>query len=167
MGWPQWLGDIPTWLTTLAVVIAAASYLSEHKRRKAEEDRESKAQATQLSAWTVTDVETDPRVYGVVIDNISGSTFHDIQIDVVIHDKATRVPIRLSTLPPGRYFVKYDADNAPYYWDFAIDAASYREGYLRPYTKTEKYKIEALYFSDNLNQRWVADSHAVLSRLDH
>ncbi|WP_157127134.1 hypothetical protein [Cnuibacter physcomitrellae] len=42
----QWWGDLPTWITTAAVAIAVLQFMADRRRRRAEEDRESKVQAT-------------------------------------------------------------------------------------------------------------------------
>ncbi|MDN4641127.1 hypothetical protein QCD70_12785 [Agreia sp. PsM10] len=158
----QWLGDLPTWITTLAIALAAAQFLTDRKRRAAEEARESKAQATGLTAWTVSDIEThDPKVLGVVVSNSSGSTFHDVVITVKIDGSRVPRPISLKILPPGTYFVAY-APKAKFVWEFAlpIEACS---GVLQPYMNTDGYQIESIDFADNLNQRWSTDARAVLT----
>jgi hypothetical protein len=158
----QWFGDLPTWITTLAIVLAAAQFLLDRKRRAAEEARESKAQATGLTAWTVSDIETrDPKVLGVVVSNSSGSTFHDVAITVKI-DKATVArPISLKILPPGSYFVAF-TPKGKFVWDFPLPLEACA-GVLQPYMNTDDYQIVSIDFADNLNQRWSTDARAVLT----
>lgn len=162
-GWPLWLGDLPTWITTLAVGVAVAHFLIDRKRRAAEEERESKAQATGLSAWTVTDVDAKPRrTYGVVIANTSASTFHDVRIHTRLHRREP-APIRLDVLPPGTYFIQHNGESAEHVWEFAVHEKSYG-GWLRPYMKSGDYRVTSIDFSDNLDQSWRADQNAVLTR---
>jgi hypothetical protein len=163
MVWPAWYGDIPTWITTIAVAFAAGQFFVDRKRRAAEENREAKAQATQLTSWAVTDADGQPRVYGIVISNTSGSTFHDVVIDARMHDKPTPRPVELAILPPGDYFIRYNGTDEQYTWSFAVAVDSYN-GWLRPYMKSPKYMVRGIAFSDNLNQRWTTNEHAVLSR---
>jgi hypothetical protein len=159
----QWLGDLPTWITTLAIALAAAQFWADRKRRAAEEARESKAQATGLTAWTVSDIHTsDPKVLGVVASNSSGSTFHDVTIKVKIDGATVLRPISLKILPPGTYFVAY-APKSTYSWAFPV-AVHAHKGVLQPYMNTDAYQIESMHFADNLNQRWSTDARAVLER---
>lgn len=160
----SWWGDLPTWITTLAIAIAAAQFVVERRRRRAEENRESKAQASGLIAWTVTDVEP-PRVYGVVVANSSPSAFHDVTITVRLHGAETERPIQLDILPPGTYFVRHNGHGAQHTWDFAV-AASSHSGWLRPYMKSDKYRVTSIEFSDNLEQQWRASEHLVLERVE-
>ena len=157
---PPWLGDLPTWITTVAVLIAAGQYLGERRRRREEADREARAQATHLTAWTVTDVGEE-RAYGVRLSNTSGSTFHDVQIDAVIHGEQAARPIELTVVPPGDYFVRFNGNDTTYTWNFAQELGEYG-GWLRPYMKSDKYRVTGLRFSDNLNQNWVTDDRSVL-----
>lgn len=159
--WPNWMGDLPTWITTAAVVLAVAQFLADRRRRRAIEDRERKEQARQLTAWVVTDPREDARQYGVVLSNTSGSTFHDIACRITIHGETVDTDLSLLTLPPGTYFVAY-APHSTYRWAFA-DLASDHDGSLRPYMKTAKYQIESITFSDNLENRWSIDNRAVLT----
>lgn len=148
----------------MAILFAAASFLLERCRRVAERDREEKSQATRLSAWVVTDANAKPRVYGVLVDNGSGSTFHEVEIVASLH-KQIQQPIRLVTLPPGRLFVPLEGDGAGgrFSWGYAT-LVSEHQGALRPYTLSDGYVVESIEFSDNLTVRWRTDRHAVLKR---
>ena len=163
----QWWGDLPSWITTAAIAIAALQYFNDRKRRAAEESRESKAQATGLTAWTVSDVikpEPKPKPLGVVISNTSGSTFHDIEITVKIGGKQTVAPINLEIMPPGQYFIAYTPRSEDRLWQFARIVERY-EGELQPYMNTSGFQIMSMSFADNLNQRWSTDARAVLTAI--
>jgi hypothetical protein len=163
--WPQWAGDLPTWITTIAIGLAAFQLFAERKKRAAEETRESKAQASELTAWAVSD--PDPRVYGVVVSNTSRSTFHDVEISAKIHDRVTSRPIRLTVLPPGTFFVQFNGDAKladSYIWAFPIDSDSY-DGWLRPYMNSPKYQVTGMTFKDNLKQSWTTDAQALLAKV--
>lgn len=153
-------GDIPTWITTVAVIIAAVQYLGERTRRRAESEREARAQATKLTAWAVTNV-VGGRRYGICLSNTSGSTFHDVEIEAIIHGEKPRRPIVLAIVPPGDYFVPFNGNDQEYTWDFAraIDEEPLS---LRPYMKTDKYRVDAVRFRDNLGQQWTTNDRAVL-----
>jgi hypothetical protein len=124
---------------------------------------ETKAHATHLTAWAVTDREAEPRVYGVVVSNTSGSTFHDVSIEARMHKEQTGRPIEVAILPPGTYFVQHNRSPTKYTWSFAVDVAAY-DGVLRPYMKSQDYLVTEVTFADNLNQRWSTNQHAVLVR---
>lgn len=162
--WPNWMGDLPTWLTTAAIGFAALSYVADRRRHRDEKEREAKAQARNLSAWAVTDVDAEPRVYGVILDNASGSTFHDVKVWATFHNKPARRQIELYTLPPGQHFVQFNGNDARYTWAFPIPISTYVGSPLVPYTKTEGYQVDRVEFTDNLDQHWAADKHAVLRK---
>ncbi|KJC64780.1 hypothetical protein [Agreia bicolorata] len=160
----QWLGDLPTWITAGAVGIAALQFAADKRLRAIEEARESKAQATGLTAWTVSDIEThNPKVLGVVMSNSSGSTFHDVKITVKIDGTRVPWPISLKILPPGTYFVAH-TPKGKFIWDFPLPVEACA-GVLQPYMNTDDYQIESIEFADNLNQRWSTDARAVLTAL--
>lgn|GEM_PF-3115684 len=162
MIWPEWAGDIPTWVTTAAVGFAGAQLMVDRRRRRAEENREAKAQASKLSAWAVSDRGASPLVYGVVVSNRSGSTFHEVTVIAKIHKKQASNAIHFAVLPPGDFFVEYLKDGE---WEFAIEASEHCRN-LRPYTRTEGYRVLSIAFTDNLEQRWSADAHMVLQRAE-
>lgn len=173
-------GDVPTWITTVAVVLAAGQFLIDRKRRAAEEEREAKAQATRLVAWAVTDYDSKPRVYGVIASNTSGSTFHNVCVTTHMHGDVTAFPINLDIVPPGQlnwpptgrsdwpltpgeFFVRLNDPREQSTWQFSVSMASYA-GHLRPYMKSANYRVIGIEFSDNLNQRWSTNEHAVVAR---
>ena len=155
-------GDVPTWITAGAVVLAALQYLSDRNKRQAEANREAKAQASQLGAWVVTDPSLSPRTCGVVISNTSSSTFHNVELDVKIFDAPTFAPLKLDLLPPGRFYVQY-TPSEKFPWKFATDCSEY-DGELRPYMNSDGYLVQQIRFADNLNQKWSTDAHSVLQR---
>ncbi|MDQ1083967.1 MULTISPECIES: hypothetical protein [Microbacterium] len=161
----QWMGDLPTWISTLAIGFAALSYLGDRKSRAQERDREEKSQATRLSAWAVTDADPEHRAYGVLIANDSGATFYSVDVVATVH-KEVQPTLKLVTLPPGRLFVPLESDRgkgkAP--WGFGMPPSEY-EGTLRPYTVTGGYVVESMEFTDSFSQRWRTDRHAVLQRV--
>lgn len=161
----NWLGDIPTWITSLTVIIGLLALLGEKRQRDQNRDRESKQQATGLSAWPVKAfIDGNEDTYGAIIENSSGSTFHDVEIAVTLLDRETRLPIKLVTLPPGRYFLEHNPSQG-FVWEFARETVEFENANFRPITKTRKSAVTSLTFSDNLGQRWHADHHAVLTKL--
>ena len=155
-----WLELIPAWITTLAVGVAAYQLSIDRRRRATEEDRESKSQARRISAWAASERGVDGRgvSFGIVISNRSDSTFHDVQISSRMH-KTERPDLHLTVLPPGEFYVQLRGDE----WEYALATAEYGK-FLRPYTGTQHYKVLAIKFTDNLNQKWGADEHMVLVR---
>jgi len=161
---PAWIGDVPTWITTAAIGIAALQYRSERSRRSSEEDRESKAQAAKLCAWVAYDKEAGGKYgkRGVVIANSSGSTFHDVTVEVQIHKNKPPTVLHLVVLPPGHYYAEHQGETGDFPWAFPepIDKATTR---LRPYMKSADYVVKHIEFSDSLGQAWRADERLVLS----
>lgn len=154
-------GDVPTWVTTMAVLFAAVQYFGERARRREEAEREARAQATQFTVWAVTTLR-EPRRYGVRISNTSGSTFHDVHIEATIHKKKARRPIDLTIVPPGDFFVEFSGDEEGYLWRFPCDVREI-EGSLRPYMKTNDYRVHEVRFRDNVGVEWSTDDRAVLT----
>lgn len=159
--WPLWAGDLPTWITTVAIGLAAVQLLSEHRKRAAEAARESKAQASELTAWTVSDPDATPKVYGVMVSNSSLSMFHDVKISAVMHEKSIDRPISLTVLPSGDYFVALPS-GGNYSWSFPFAMVP---GTMRPYMNTSKYKVTGMTFKDNLDQAWATNEHALLTQV--
>lgn len=155
-----WLGDLPTWITTLAIVIAVLQFAMDRSRRKEEQERERREQARQLTTWVAT-YPKSPREYMIILSNTSGSTFHDVSVSAVIHGEKV-APLNLNILPPGEFFVQYDPENN-YTWRFAqsVDACTFDE--LRPYMKSNKYRIISADFTDNADVRWHTDDRARLT----
>lgn len=154
----DWFGDLPTWVTAVAVIFTASQYLLDRRRHQAELFRESRVQASQLSAWPVSDRASKPLAYGVLISNSSGSTFHDVLLQVVLFGDTDLPEISLKVLPPGDYFVQYSKPT----WDFALSKEEYG-GFLRPYTQTEKCYVQSMRFVDSHDQAWEVDRHMVLT----
>lgn len=157
----QWWGDLPTWITTAAVAIAVLQFMADRRRRRAEEDRESKVQATGLTSWVTTNDARD--FYGVVIANTSGATFHDVVIEVALKGFPSARPITLRILPPGTYLVRHKSSGDPFEWAFARDLREAGQP-LQPFMNTAEWAVTAIRFSDNLGQRWTADERAILTR---
>jgi hypothetical protein len=157
------MGDLPAWITTLAVVISASQYFAERTKRREEVERASQAQATHFTAWAATDAG-EHRSYGIRLSNTSGSTFHDVRIEAVIHGRAVARPINLKIVPPGDYFIEH-IKNSETSWELAR-AVDEHDGWLRPLMQSDKYRVARMTFSDNRNRAWVTDDRAVL-RLQH
>ena len=155
-------GDLPTWLTTLAIVVAASQFLLERGRRKEEQERNTREQALQLTVWTVTDPDSESRSYGVILSNTSGSTFHDVDVQVRLH--GSEVPtLSLKILPPGVFFVEH-AQRESYIWRFPVEPRHCGHSELRPYMKSDKYQVTSLDFTDNAGVRWHSDDRARLEQ---
>lgn len=158
--WPVWLGDLPTWITTIAVGLAAGQYVAERRRRRDESERESRVQASHLTAWAVTDPGPHRR-YGVRVANSSGSTFHDVRIEAVIHARSVPSPPMLAIVPPGDYFLEFLPSGASASWRLASAVEEY-PGTLRPLMQTRDYRVTRVRFTDNRGRHWITDDSASL-----
>lgn len=157
----EFWGDLPTWVTTVAVLFAAVQYFGERARRREEAEREARAQATQFTVWAVSTPEK-PRRYGVRVLNTSGSTFHDVHIKATMHTKKARRPIDMTIVPPGDFFVDFAGNEEEYTWHFPRDVGEIA-GTLRPYMKTDDYRVHEVRFRDNVGVEWSTDDRAVLT----
>ena len=159
-------GDVPTWITTAAIGLAVLSVLLERKSNAAEEDRNAKSQATKLSTWVVSQPKSTPGILGVVISNSSESTFHDVEIHARFFGMNWDEPIILNVLPPGKYFAQFRRRKVTGHragWAFPIEVTS-EPMLFQPYMNTADYGVNGMRFTDNLDQTWLTNEHAVLSR---
>lgn len=156
----DWISAIASLIATVTVVIAVSEYFAGRERRRRDSDRERREQARQLTAWAATIPVEGARRYGVVLSNTSGSTFHDVEAEVVLFGESTSRPIRLSIIPPGRYWVEYTPSHSSG-WEFPVER-SVIEDEIRPYMMTDKYRVHRVTFTDNMGQRWQSDDHARL-----
>lgn len=159
--WPAWLGDLPTWFASIAVVFAACHYSAERRRHRADSERETRAQASHLAAWAVTDADK-PRRYGVRVVNTSGSPFYDVEVDALLHGKTVPSPHRLNVLPPGDYFIELVGSDGRFSWTFACRTDEH-PGTLRPYMQSPRYRVTGVRFTDGAGLRWVLEDGARLS----
>lgn len=156
MDW-SFVGDLPAWITAAAVIFAGSQYLIERDRRRDEQDRAERMQASQLSAWPVSNRHSQPLAYGVLISNRSTSTFHDVVVEAVLFGNRQQ-KLALKVLPPGDYFVPIKDSE----WDFPLSTAEYG-GHLRPYTRTDRYFIASMAFTDNRGRIWHTDRRMLLT----
>ncbi|MGD8166689.1 hypothetical protein ACEXOS_005660 [Herbiconiux sp. P16] len=156
--WPVWLGDLPAWITTITVIIAARQYIGERRKRRDEAEREARAQATRLAAWMVTDAPRNG-AWGVRVLNTSGSTFHDVEIEAQKFGAPIRDLIELRIVPPGDLFVKLKPDGES--WEYPMNAEECVRP-LRPLARAERWTVTRMRFSDDRNQVWTTDDCAVL-----
>lgn len=165
--WPNWLGDLPSWVTTATIAIAALHYRNERGRRRAEEERDSKEQASKLCAWVAFDKASEGShgKRGVVIANSSGSTFHNVTIQVQIHKNRPITTLHLLVLPPGSYYAEHQGEGKEFPWAFP-DPIGPTDPRLRPYMKSPDYLIRSIDFHDALGQRWQTDERSVLTLIE-
>ncbi|PPG31250.1 hypothetical protein C5B97_05805 [Pseudoclavibacter sp. RFBB5] len=156
-------GDLPTWITTVAVGLAVWQFWHERQRRRAEVDLDRRAQPSRLTTWVVARIGDQPYPIsrGVVVNNHSGTSFNSVQISVKFDNQEMK-PINISVLPPGEFFVEFDANSKR--WNFAerCEDAKADGTWLRPVMQTEKYTVESVEFSDNKAQRWRTNDRAIL-----
>lgn len=154
-------GDIPTWITTLAVGFGAYQLFQDRQARQRQAEAEARAQASAISAWagSFRAPEGQSNEYGFVIANDSGLPLRDVQVDATLHGRTPKAA-DIMVLPAGHFFVELVANDE---WDFATSLAEYDRP-VRPYTRTARYRVDAVRFTDALGCRWSLDEAGSLQR---
>ena len=168
------VADIVTALTAIGALVAAIvaarharTLLDAERIRDDKTDaRERRAQASKVFAWVAARIPTEsenPSAYGAVVVNSSEQAIFDVTVTVCGHDGAERMPITLTLLPPGSYYLEESREN--YGWEFARALASL-EDEIRPITKSRLRRIARLRFEDSTNLFWQRDDHGTLIELE-
>jgi hypothetical protein len=144
-------GDVPTWITTLAVGFGAAQLYQERQSTRQRTERDARLQARALTSWAGSYRAPDDggNEYGVVIRNDSGLPFREVTLTASLHGEAQEA-VELRILPPGEYFVQH---LKPRTWDFAVSMQEYGKP-VRPYTRTTRYAVTEMLFTDAAGRRW-------------
>lgn len=155
-------GDIPTWITTLAVGFGAYQLFQDRQARQRQAEAEARTQASAVSAWAGSFRAPQAQLndYGFVITNDSGLPFRDVEVDVTIHGRAYE-GVQIMILPAGNYFVELINNGE---WDYATSLEEYSKP-VRPYTRTARYRVDAVRFTDALGCRWALDEAGGLTRV--
>ena len=151
-------GDVPTWITTLAVGFGAAQLYQDRQSRRQRADDDARRQAQQIAAWAGSYVpggEGDEResAYGVVLLNDSGLPVRRVEVEAMIHDVARRT-LDLRILPPGQFFVAVKPNDT---WAFAVPVADYPHP-IRPLTRTARYLVTEMRLTDAAGRLWRYDA---------
>lgn len=160
------MGDLPTWITTIAVGFAAVQLRNDSKSRAKQAAQEAqqaeferREQARRIWAWagSYRAPEGEENDYGIVVENASRVPFRDVEIVARYHGKKQR-PTKVSLLLPGQHFIGLNGDGS---WDFAMTMDEYGLP-VRPYTRTDKYGILEIRMTDAAGNRWrVAENGAI------
>ncbi|WP_154793049.1 hypothetical protein [Occultella kanbiaonis] len=155
------------WVTAVAAIGALAAaiwagitardlYRVETDRDQRSEDDRRRAQATQVAAWIVIELEADadtPRGVGVVVHNSSDSVIYDVEIETSAKNGRTPKPIRMELLPPGDYYLR-EKHAHPRGWAFARSTEEVLDATLRPVTTSRDLRVQSLTFRDSADLRW-------------
>ncbi|WP_080754870.1 hypothetical protein [Clavibacter michiganensis] len=144
-------GDVPTWITTLAVGFGAAQLYQDRQATKERTERDARVQARALTAWagSCRDDEQRDDEYGVVVRNDSGLPFRDVVLTIVWFGDRQE-PVELRLLPPGEYFIRSTKSRG---WDFPISKEEHGRP-VRPYTQTSRYAVTEVHATDAAGRRW-------------
>ena len=152
----------------IAIVYAHKTLKLEQDKREHELARESKHQASQLSAWVaVVNPDGDPedKRYGVVLQNNSGAIVHDVRVSVKLFDKEVHAPASAFVLPPGQFFIRRHGPEEKHEWGF-IQGIEELDGHVvRPYVNTSKHRVQKITYGDSLRQLWQQDECGRLTEM--
>lgn len=94
-----------------------------------------------------------------MIANDSGLPIRDVAVEVALHGHA-QAKVDIVVLPAGRYFVRMGAGDK---WDYPAAVEEF-DRYVRPYTRTGRYRVNQVTFTDTFGVRWSIDERGALSR---
>lgn len=153
-------GDLPTWVTTLAVLFAAAQLRQSRIASKKESEREARAQADGVWAWAGSCRTEDGKAsaYGVVITNSSPAPIRNVRVSLHLHGNALETEL-IRVLPPGEYFVERNGSN----WGYPMTLEEFGAT-IRPYAQTERYMVHSTKFIDAVGTSWNYLSESGLQR---
>jgi hypothetical protein len=159
-------GDVPTWITTLAVGFGAVQLYQDRQARRRETEADARRQAQQVAVWAgvyVPGADGDERekAYGVVLLNDSGLPVRRVEVEAMIHGVARRT-LDLRILPPGEFFVAWKPNET---WAFAVPVADYPHP-IHPLTRTPKYLVTEMRLSDSAGRLWRYDADGRLDARD-
>lgn len=162
------VADVITALTAIGALIAAIIgarhagrlFAVEARRDEGSAARERQSQASQVFAWVASRIIDDEAVaYGAVVVNSSGQAIYDVTVNVTGANGTERLPITLTILPPGAYYLEESVE--AYGWEFASRLRSFKEE-IRPVTKSKKRTIAGMRFRDSSNLTWARDETGIL-----
>lgn len=168
-------GDLPTWLTTLAIIFAGIQLWHERKDRQAraareqhEREMEIREQAATVAAWPSkvpsADVGTKGKFcFGVLLLNQSGLPIRNMRVVATLFGNDSLPPLTITILPPGAFFVGFDRAEG---WDFARSSDDF-ETFPIPLTgaREENYKVDEISFRDVNQRRWQINRDGLLAEL--
>lgn len=154
-------GDVPTWITTIAVGFGAVQLYQDRQSRQRQAELEARSQAGAVSAWagSLRATSNQAQEYGFVIANDSGLPIRDVSVEATLHG-STPAKVDIVVLPAGRYFVKHLGENK---WDYPAVLEEF-DRYVRPYTRTGRYRVNGVTFTDSSGTNWSIDAQGALSR---
>ncbi|MFD5601390.1 hypothetical protein ACFWHR_15200 [Leucobacter sp. NPDC058333] len=141
-------GDLPTWITTLAVGFAAIQLRQSHRSQVKEDERLRRAQASGVWAWAGSFRGDENNEYGFVAVNSSPAPIRNVKVGLSLHGREIESEL-LQILPPGEYFVKRDSDT----WDYPLSLAEYGKP-VRPYAQSPRYLVHWMEFEDAAGTAW-------------
>lgn len=166
-------------LNVLTVLIAAAALAAavwaaweSHKLRliEAERDREARLaqemeQASCIAAWPITLPDrprTSADAYGLRVVNRSQTPVFNVSIDSTDGQGHPVRPCVMNILPPGDFVV---LRHETYVWAFPEECGAMTEP-VRPITRSDKWRVEALAFLDASNHAWRRGADGVITSAD-
>lgn len=159
--------DIVTALTAIGALIAAIAgarhagrlFARESQRDDEAAARERQSQASKVFAWVASRIGEDT-TYGAVVVNSSERAIYDVQVKVADSAGNPRMPITLTILPPGAYYL--GESSAAYGWEFASALEAFDDE-IRPVTKSKNRSILGMTFRDSSNLLWSRDEMGILN----
>lgn len=158
------LGTPAEWLSALAALgalvaavwagmIARRLYGIERARDRARVASERRRDAALVHAWTACWFDDQGVRYdGLVISNTSSNPVFGMVVESVSYDGSQQPKLRLSLVPPGRYFVA--RSNEKYRWEFP-ELIEHLEGSLRPIMRNREWRVTRMLFQDVRGVSWI------------
>lgn len=161
-GWgvaADWVAAVATVGALIAAVVAGRTAVQVYRMERARDDRataaELRADAVLVHSWTASWFDDEGnREDGLVISNTSENPVFDVQIKSVHYSMGQWPILKLTVLPPGRYFV--ERTNTKYNWGFP-NLLEQKGGVIRPIMKQRDWRVVCLSFTDVRGAAWVRE----------
>ncbi|MGO3886239.1 MAG: hypothetical protein ACTJHU_08075 [Mycetocola sp.] len=143
----------------IALVAAWRAYRVSQGMRQDEQRRERQAQAIGISAWMSYAVHPDrdeSSHNGINLLNSSSAAIYDVVITATTYG-TTEHTFSASVCPPGEYFARWihpsHRQRTNWAWELLSPLNDIAD-YTRPYSRSDKWKVTSLTFTDGAGTRW-------------
>jgi hypothetical protein len=158
-------GNLADWVAAVgslgALVVAALAWLTARRVGAREEARAKRDQAEKISAWFASEIrEERVLAWGIMLKNSSPNLVYDVEVVAKSKLGGTTKPLRLTSLPPGTYWVSWGAKAKA--WEFPVDSSGV-ENELRPVVSSERLGIQFLRFRDASDGVWKREEQGSLT----
>lgn len=152
-------GSVAEWFnggaTALATAAASFAGVVAYRAYQRDEAKDRRGDAAVVHAWLARDTDHPTDAQRLVLVNAGVSLIYDVRVRLVMNDAELVAPSRDGTwrfLPAGTFSVK---QHPTYGWTFPEPAPGPLK--YHPYTRSDKYLVDSIEFTDAHGIRWIRD----------